>query len=413
MAAIVDSESSNERRAQLWTDDWVSALKHPKSGKSERVFNDPTLSGHRLIIKRNKKVFEVRRTLVIRIADAVLEKARKERGEIVSVVEEARRRAVALLATIQSATALTSPIAPSGTVAVTLGRAWVSFKERKDLGPRTRKLYSGVYRRYLEKWAEMTLWSLVMAPLMAHEKHNEITQHGPAAADHAMKLLRAIYHHAARFDVSLPRDRNPCGAVEWHRDRKREGRVIPANMMPHWKSQVEAISIRSPIHAGFHMLCLRLGARPGDLVRARWRNIDWERKVMAMPDTKGKPYEIPLTPQSLKELRKLRAIPAPNKDLTVDFILPSPRIGQNDGHMVSWLEPKAVLSHSGNCGRHTHHTMGVALEINELILDVLEGRSIMKAGLPGRNYVDQGELGRNIRRAQERINREIDRMFRG
>jgi integrase len=161
------------------------------------------------------------------------------------------------------------------------------------------------------------------------------------------------------------------------------------------------------------MLCLRLGARPGDLVRARWRDIDWKRKVMAMPDTKGKPYEIPLTLQSLKELRKLGNIPAPNKDLTVDFIFPSPRIGKNDGHMVNWLEPKAVLSHSGNCGRHTHHTIGAGLEINELILDVLEGRSIMKAGLPGRNYVDQGELGRNIRMAQQRINREIDRMFRG
>jgi len=231
MAAIVDSESSNERRAQLWTDDWVSALKHPKAGKSQRVFNDPTLSGHRLIIKRNKKVFEVRRTFVIRVADAVLERARKERGEIVSVVEEARRRAVALLANVESVTASTSHVTPSGTVAVTLGRAWASYQAR----PWTRKLYTGVYRRHLEQWAELTLRSLVMAPIMAHDKHKEITHHGPSAADHAMKLLRAIYHHAARFDVGLPRDRNPCGAVEWHRDRKREGRVVPANMMSHWK----------------------------------------------------------------------------------------------------------------------------------------------------------------------------------
>jgi hypothetical protein len=36
----------------------------------------------------------------------------------------------------------------------------------------------------------------------------------------------------------------------------------------------------------------------------------------------------------------------------------------------------------------------LGLKISELILDVLEGRSIMKAGLPGQNYVDQGELSR-------------------
>jgi len=413
MPAITNSERSIKRFAQPWTDDWIAALSHPKRGRCERVFNDPTLSGHRLIVKRNKKVFEVRQTFVVRVADAVLERARKERGEIMSVVEEARRRAVALLANIQSATALTNHITPSGTVPVTLSRAWARFKERKDLGPRTRKLYNGVYRTHLEGWGEMTLRSLLMAPTMVRDKHNEISQRGPDAADRAMKLLRTIYNHAARFDFDLPRDRNPCEAVEWHGDQKREGAVIPANMMPRWKRQVEAISIRNRIHAGFHMLCLRLGAQPGDLARARWRDVDWKRRVMAMPDTKSKPYEIPLTPQSLKELRMLRAVPAPNKDLAVDFIFPSPHIGKNDGRFVSWLEPKVVLSHSGNCGRHTHHTIGVALEINELILDVLEGRSIMKAGLPGRNYVDRGELGRTLRKAQEKINREIDRMFAG
>jgi len=338
MPAIINSESSIKRCAQPWTDDWVAALTHPERGRCERVFNDPTISGHRLIVKRNKKVFEVRQTIVVRVADAMLERARKERSEIISVVEEARKRAVALLSDFRSAIARSESKPLGAVTGVTLGAAWARYKERKDLSPTTTlKMYESQYRRHLEKWKDVPLLALNMSPAMAHDEHKEITHRsGPAEADHTLKLLQAIYNHASRFDTSLPRDRHPCGAVEWNRDRNRVGAVIPSTMMPHWKRQLEIMRSRRPVHAGFHMLCLRLGTRPGDLARSRWRDVDWKRKVMFLPDTKGFCYEVPLTHQSLYELRKLRATPLPNKELTVDFIFPSPRIhARNEGHLVN------------------------------------------------------------------------------
>ena len=42
-----------------------------------------------------------------------------------------------------------------------------------------------------------------------------------------------------------------------------------------------------------------------------------------------------------------------------------------------------MLSHSGNQMRHTHHTVGVLLGVDELILDVIEGRSLLKVGAAG------------------------------
>jgi integrase len=256
--------------------------------------------------------------------------------------------------------------------------------------------------------------SLAMTPAIAHDEHKRITERsGPFAANDAMKLMSAIYNYAARFDVRLPRDRHPCSAVEWNLEHGREGAAIPPEMMRQWKRQLEAMRFRSPVHAAFHMLCLRLGARPGELARSKWRDVDWKRQVLTMPLTKRFSYEIPLTPQALGELRKLCSLPIINRETTEDFIFPSPRMNMSGGCIQFWRETKDVLTHTGICGRHTHHTIGTSLEINEIILDVLEGRSIARVGLVGRQYVDRGSLGQGLRRAQEKIDGEIDRLFAG
>ena len=63
--------------------------------------------------------------------------------------------------------------------------------------------------------------------------------------------------------------------------------------------------------------------------------------------------------------------------------------------------------------RHTHKTIGTVLGINELVLDVCEGRTLLKSGMAGRGYIDRGELGPKVREAQQSINDRIDELFRG
>jgi hypothetical protein len=41
----------------------------------------------------------------------------------------------------------------------------------------------------------------------------------------------------------------------------------------------------------------------------------------------------------------------------------------------------------------------------------LEGRSLLKAGLAGRGYLDSNELGPEIRAAQQAINDRIDQLI--
>jgi integrase len=395
--------------ARKWTDEWVKELEHPRPGEPERVFYDPTLNQHRLVVKRTKKVFEVqadqprrfwqngkRKTFVVQTGDT-----------IDTTIECSRERAAVSLGRIRKGE---DPRGRPAERETTLAGAWGEFKKRSALKKSTLRAYESSYDRCLEKWASTTLRTLVNNPRMARDEHAAIIKsRGPAEADHSLRLLRAIYRHAAKLDTTLPGDRNPCSAVDWCGDKKREGAAIPAATMPLWRREIQALREDSPIRAGFHVLCLRLGTRPGELARAKWADVDWKRRVLVVPESKTFLYEVPLTKQCIAELKKLEDARALNKNGS-DFVFPS-RVGRRAlGHIARFTEPKGTLCFSGNSGRHTHHTLGTRLGVKEIVLDVLEGRSLQKAGAAGRGYIDRIELGPELRGAQESINREIDRL---
>jgi integrase len=396
-------------RAMRWTDEWVQALEHPRQG--ERVYRDPTMARHRLVVKVRKKVFEVqaerprhygeRKTWVVQVGEAPICK-----------VHEARTKAIEVLsAIVQGGNPHPKAAGPAVTL---LGGAWAEYKARGDLRPSTLAVYEGSYENNLAHWADLPLKTLVEHPVMARDLHRQITGRGaPSEANHTLRLLRSIYRHAAKLDTSLSRVRHPCEAVEWHQEKKRVGAAIPAELMPAWAAQIEAMRSNRPIRASFQMLNLRLGTRPGELARAKWEDFDWQRNVLVLPETKTHLVEVPLTAQIREEFERV-------KEVGQGLFPGSPyvfRANSKTGYIRELMEQKTVLSHSGNSGRHTHHTIGTILGvqhgIDELVLDVLEGRTLLKSGLAGRGYIDRSELGPKVRAAQERINDEIDRLFRG
>src|SRR5665213_3948964 len=81
-------------RAIRWTDEWVQALEHPRAG--ERVYRDPTMARHRLVVKVRKKVFEVqaerprtygpRKTWVVQVGEAPICKLNEARTKAIEVL---------------------------------------------------------------------------------------------------------------------------------------------------------------------------------------------------------------------------------------------------------------------------------------------------------------------------------------
>jgi integrase len=393
---------------KAWTDEWVRELPHPREGEPERVYRDPSVAGHRLTVTRNRKKFEVQakwpkrlggRTFVVITGDG-----------LDCSIESAREAATTMLARIRKGE---DPRGRSAEKETTLGGAWDKYCVRGDLRPKTRAMYEGMFRRNLENWKDVSLRTLVMKPTQAHDEHKAITKRaGPSEADHAMRLLRSIYRHAARLDTSLPGDRNPTSAVEWHGDKKRKDAAIPAKQMPAWKKQLESVRKKSPLRGAYQMLLVRMGCRPGELAEAEWSQVDWKRKALWIPISKTEAYEIPLSPQAIAEFKKLleaRVLNAEGKD----HVFPARMGKRGKGHLAQYIEPKETLSHSSGSGRHTHHTIGTRLGIKEIVLDLMEGRTILKSGAAGRGYIDAHELGPELRAAQESINQEIDRLFAG
>jgi hypothetical protein len=121
--------------------------------------------------------------------------------------------------------------------------------------------------------------------------------------------------------------------------------------------------------------------------------------------------EVPLTQQCVAELKEARAQALRTMVYpTSDYIFPA---RGKASHLRQFNESKLTLSHSGNCGRHTHHTLGIIAGVDDLTLDVLEGRSLLKAGAgAGRGYIDRID-GPKIRAAQQIINDRIDTLLTG
>lgn len=380
---------------RMWTDQWVRALPHPKPGAAEAVFKDPALSGHRLTVTRTKKKFEVqarqprtRKSFVVIVGDATAG----------TTVEEARAKAAGILGKIRAGD---DPRSKAKDSLATLGAAWTEYEARTDLRPSVLTTYRSVYDTHLAAWANVPLRTLLDNPRMAKEMHERITKEsGPSAADHAARLLRSIYRNAAKLDTALPRDRHPCSAVEWHGDRKREDAAIPAKQMPAWKKQLDDLRAMSPARAAFQLLVLRLGCRPGELAKAEWEHVDLKNKLLWIPVSKTEAYEVPIPRQAIAEFKAL----AETRESHFIFAARG-----KAGHLARLQE--ARLSHSSNEMRHSHHTVGTVLGINEMVLDVLEGRTLLKAGAAGRGYIDRGELGPQVRAAQDAINARIDVLF--
>lgn len=393
-------------RVQPWTDSWATGLKHPARG--EVVYRDPTLNKHRLVVKAQRKVFEIqmerpkaygpRRTFVV------------QTGSVPgATIAEARTHALEAMTLIRDGKDPHGKAPAPGAPGTTLAMAFADYEARPGLKPGTLRNARHDYNRHLAHWATTPLKTLVENPREALDLHRKITQeNGPSAADHALRFLRTIYRHAAKLDTSLPTDRHPCTAVEWHGDKTRQGASIPAALMPAWHTQLEALRAASPMRACFHMLCLRLGTRPGELAKATWADVDMERRILTLPETKTHLVEVPLPAQALPELAILEECRVLNRKAD-DYIFPA---SSKVGRISQLTEPKSTLSHTGNCGRHSHHSIGTILGIDELTLDVLEGRSLIKAGAgAGRGYVDRLALGPKLRAAQQSINDEIDRLF--
>ncbi len=112
--------------------------------------------------------------------------------------------------------------------------------------------------------------------------HARIGKSAPYMANRVLETLRAMYGRASRwgFDVS----ENPAEGIEKFREVKRKTFVSEEE----FPALAQAIDTEPNIYIRAVLwLYLLSGARKSELLQARWDQVDWERRILNLPETKS------------------------------------------------------------------------------------------------------------------------------
>lgn len=130
--------------------------------------------------------------------------------------------------------------------------------------------------------------------------HAKVAKAGKVEANRVLELFRAMFNKARKWGVVPKGTPNPASDFDRFEERSRDRWVRPSEM-PALVKAVEAepnVYIRSAV-----WLLLLTGCRRSEILRAKWADVDRERRELRIPDTKsGGARTVPLTDAALEVL---------------------------------------------------------------------------------------------------------------
>lgn len=390
-------------RSMLLTDKALAKLPYATSGQY-RV-NDTELKGFVLVVGKRTKTFAAQGSFW---RDGLREfSARKKIGEAGEITSrDARSKAKDILAKIARGERPDEERSVKRG-AISLRTAWERYRDghmiRKGRSAGTIENYRDHMERLFKDWLDKPLARLGRQPNLVAERHDKITKdHGAYIANGAMRSLRAVYNHACKTNLDLPRV-NPVTAVDWNAERRRDT-GMGAGPLAGWF--VELGKLDNVVRREFHLLTLLSGSRPTALKSIRLEHIDLKRRLLHIPKPKGgeeRAFDIPLSRPMIRcIIRAIRVGRIAYPDQAAFWLFPA---DSRSGHLVEHKEDRSDLSKWGNELRQTYRTLAQAAGISQLDIHLL-----MNHSLPGVNagYITrEGLLGDHLRKQQERISQVI------
>jgi integrase len=390
------------------TDSTVSKLKFANDNAGY-VVRDNALAGFFVRVGKRRKVYRFQRD--------VRDKLGKRRTESINLGthgavtgDEARQKVLHLLGKAAQGEFSLRP--PKG---ILLGTAFDRFKSStgkrgKSKSPRWIKECERCYERNLRPWHDESLRDLSNDPDRVRSWHIDVQhQRGPSEANHAGRLLRAIYQNAISLDRSLPAA-NPTSGIAWCPE-DRADLAIPFNKFPLWAAQVRDVETDSPLRAAYHRFCVLTGMRPGEAARLPWEAINCvARTIMIGKSKTGADITIPMSSAIARELAKARDA---GRELWEErsrvWVFPARGVA---GHLTNWQENHRQLDYLGDSGRHTYRTVAADLGIDDLTIHLLMGHSLRTVS---QGYITRSVMvaGTSLRSAQRRISQRVVELMNG
>ena len=134
--------------------------------------------------------------------------------------------------------------------------------------------------------------------------HAEVGRKHPYAANRLLEIIRKMYNLGRKWGL-VPLDKaNPASGVERFPEVKRRRFVTP-DELPRLSKAIEQEFDDYVQHAVW--LLLLTGLRRGELLNAKWTDIDWKQRTLSIPKTKN--GEVLLAPLSHAAIARLKAVP--------------------------------------------------------------------------------------------------------
>jgi integrase len=164
-------------------------------------------------------------------------------------------------------------------------RDWLDsyLKQRKDLRPRSVEEYHRA-EKHLSAWLDRPMREIT--PDMIEDKHIAIGRGaGPASANGAMRMLRAVWNHALDRDVTLPA--NPVRRLKrgWFPMPART-RCVHADRLTEFYKAVDELANRTA--AEYLKLLLFTGLRRREAAGLRWDEVDFTARTIRLPGSRTK-----------------------------------------------------------------------------------------------------------------------------
>jgi integrase len=134
--------------------------------------------------------------------------------------------------------------------------------------------------------------------------HAEIGCESPYAANRLLEVVRKMYNLGRKWGLVPVDMANPASGVERFRETKRRRFVTP-DEMPQLARAIDDETDEYVRHALW--LLLLTGLRRGELLNAKWTDIDWEQRTLSIPKTKN--GEALLAPLSRVAVSRLKSVP--------------------------------------------------------------------------------------------------------
>jgi len=319
-----------------------------------------------------KKTWRVQRRVNGRLVTKVL-------GELTAAA--ARRQASLIWQRLK-------PPAPDGKI--TLGEAWQKYLEEKPLAPGTRRLYEYTRGKYLEEWQGRSLEQIGQDRAGMRGLYLMLARkHGKALASLVLRQFRAVYNYQRRVNPELPEC--PTIAVDIAPVKPRSWALSDEELRAWWAG----VQRLRPLKQVLWQMMLLTGARRGSVEALRWRDVDFERKLLHFSTAKaGRTYSVPACARLIELLRWWRDQCPPD----AEWVFESP---QKPGrHVVAARDDRRGVV-SAHHLRHTYRTTLAQLGCPPDSARLLLGHSL--SGDVSRGYITPGLVVESLRPWSEAV----------